>query len=49
MQDVHVKLNPGLIWQKQRSKGRRLFSLVNWTFKEETSEVLRLEHSFVRF
>ena len=49
MQDVHVKLNPGLIWQKQRSKGRRLFSPANWTFKVETSEVLRLEHGFVRF
>jgi hypothetical protein len=25
MQDVHVKLNPGLPWQKQHSTKRRLF------------------------
>jgi hypothetical protein len=25
MQDVHVKLNPGLLWQKQHLTGRRLF------------------------
>ena len=37
MQDVHVKLNPGLPWQKQHSAGRRL------KFEEETSKVLHLE------
>jgi hypothetical protein len=47
MQGVHVKLNPELPWQKQFST-RRLFSSANWTkFKEETSKVLHLEHSFV--
>jgi len=29
MQDVHVKLNPGLPWQKQHSTRKRLFS--HWT------------------
>jgi len=42
-----LKLNPGLTWQKQHSTGRKLFSSVNWTFKEETSKVLRLGHNFV--
>jgi hypothetical protein len=27
--DVHVKLNPGLSWQKQHSTNRRLFSPAN--------------------
>ena len=31
IQDVQVKLNPGLPWQKQHSTRRRLFSPVNWT------------------
>jgi hypothetical protein len=31
MQDLHVKLNPGLPWQEQHSTGRRLFSSPNWT------------------
>jgi hypothetical protein len=26
MQELHVKLNPGLPWQKQHSEGQRLFS-----------------------
>jgi hypothetical protein len=39
MQDVNVKLNPGLSWQKQHSTGRRLFSpATGLKFKEETSE-----------
>jgi hypothetical protein len=29
MQDVHVKLNPGLPWQKQHSSIRGLFSPTN--------------------
>jgi hypothetical protein len=29
---VHVKLNPGLSWQKQHSKGTRLSSPANWTY-----------------
>ena len=31
MQDVHLRLNPGLPWQKQHSTRRRLFSQANWT------------------
>jgi len=31
MQDVQVKLHPGLPWQKQHSTRRRLFSPVNVT------------------
>ena len=31
IQDVQVKLNPGLPWQKQHSTRRRLFSPANWT------------------
>jgi hypothetical protein len=30
MQDVHVKLNAGLPWQKQHLTGRRHFSPANW-------------------
>jgi len=30
MQDTHVKLSPGLTWQKQLSTSR-LFSPANWT------------------
>jgi len=30
MQDVHMKLNPGLSWQKQHSTRRELFSPANW-------------------
>ena len=48
MQDVHVKLNPGLPWQEQHSKGRRLFrQQIGLKFTEETSEVLHLEHNLV--
>jgi len=28
---VHVKLNPGFLWQKHHSPWRRLFSPANWT------------------
>jgi len=48
MQDVIMKLNPGLPWQKQHSTRRRLFPPANWNqFKEETSKGLHLEHCFV--
>jgi hypothetical protein len=30
MQDVHVKLNPGLPWKNQQSTKRRIFSAENW-------------------
>jgi len=35
---AHVKLYPGLQWEKQQTEGK---------FKEETSEVLHLGHSFI--
>jgi hypothetical protein len=48
MQGVHVKLNPELPWQKQHSTRRKIFSpTTGLKFKEETSKVLHLEHSFV--
>jgi len=31
MEDVHVKLNPVLPWQKLHSARRRLFLPANWT------------------
>jgi hypothetical protein len=31
MEDVRVKLNPELPWQKLRSTGRRLSLPANWT------------------
>jgi hypothetical protein len=31
IQDVDLKLNPGLPGQKQHSTGTRLFSAANWT------------------
>jgi hypothetical protein len=37
MQDVNVKLNPVLPWQKQRSKEIRSFSPANWTYIEGKS------------
>jgi hypothetical protein len=32
MQDIHVKLNPGFPWQKQRSSRRMFFSAGKWTY-----------------
>jgi hypothetical protein len=43
IEDVRVKLNPELPWQKLRST-RRLSGL---KFEEETSKMLHLEHGFV--
>jgi hypothetical protein len=43
-----VKFNPGLLWQKQHSTVRKLFQQqTGRKFKEDTSEVLYLGHSFV--
>jgi hypothetical protein len=48
MQGVHVKLNPELSWQNQYSTRRRLFhQQTGLKFKEETSKMLHLEHSFL--
>jgi hypothetical protein len=33
-QDVHVKQNPGLPWQKQHLSIRKLFSPAKWTLTE---------------
>jgi hypothetical protein len=41
MQDVHVKLNPGLQWQKHHSFHQQ----IRLKFKEETS---KLENSFLQ-
>jgi hypothetical protein len=46
MQDVHGKLNCGLLWHEQHPTRRKLFSPAHrLKFKEETSIVLHLEHS----
>jgi len=48
MEDVRVKLNPGLQWQKLHSTKRRLFyQHTGLKFEEETSKMLHLEHGFV--
>jgi len=48
MEDVCVKLNPGLPWQKLRSTRRRLSLPANGLkFEDETSKMLHLEHGFV--
>ena len=48
MQDVHLKLNPGLLCQEQHSKNKTLFTTKLYLkFKEKTTETLHLEHSFV--
>jgi len=49
MEDVLVKLNPGLPWQKLHSTRRRIFftSTLDLKFKEETTKMLPLEHGFV--
>ena len=51
MQDVHVKLHPGLSWKKttvekkKKKRRRKLFSPLK--FKKATSKMLYLEHSLV--
>ena len=48
MEDVRVKLNIGLPWQKLRSTRRRLSLLqLGLKFEEEISKMLHLEHGFV--
>ena len=48
MEDVRVKLNPGLPWQKLRSKKEEsLYQQNGLKFEEETSKMLHLEHGFV--
>jgi len=46
--DLHVKLNLSLPWQKQHSREEgSLRQQIGHKFKEETSKVLHLAHSFV--
>jgi len=47
MQDVHVKLNPGLTWQKRHSKSRLCHQKIALELQAETSKMLPLEHSFM--
>jgi len=48
MEDVRVKSNPGLPWQKLHSTRRRFFyQQIGLHFEEETSKMLHLEHGFV--
>jgi hypothetical protein len=49
MQDIRVKLNQGLPWQKLHSTRRRLFfyQQMGLKFEEGTSKILHLEHGFV--
>jgi len=50
MQDVRMKLHPGLPWKNQNSTKRRRGRLfLPLKFKEEPSKMLHLEHSFVRY
>jgi len=48
MQDVHMKLYPGLPWQSSfQEEGGSFYQHNGFKFKEETSKVLRLRYSFV--
>jgi hypothetical protein len=48
MQDIYVKLNPGLPWQSSIQREEDYFHRQNkLRFKKETSKVLHMEHSFV--
>ena len=47
MQDVHGKLNKGLPLQSSTRQEHSFHQELGLTFKEETSQVLHLEHDFV--
>jgi len=48
MQDVHMKLNPGLPWKSSfHEEEGSFYQHIGLKFKEETSKVLRLGYSFV--
>jgi hypothetical protein len=48
MQDVRMKSNPGLSWQRSIQQEKGFFHQQSGhKFEEETSKVLHLEHSFV--
>jgi len=48
MEDVRVKLNPGLPWKKLHSTEENSFyQHIGLNVEEETSKMLHLEHGFV--
>ena len=48
MEDVRVKLNPGLPWQKLiQQEEDSFFQQIGPKSEEETSKMLHLEHEFV--
>jgi len=48
MEDVRVKLNPGLPWQKLHQKEEDSFyQQIGLKFEEETIKMLHLERGFV--
>ena len=48
LQDVHIKLNPGLPEQKQHQQEDCSFHRhIGLTFEKETSKVLHLEYNFL--
>ena len=48
MEDVHVKLSPGLTMAKAAfSKKKTFYQEIGLKFEEETNKMLHLEHGFV--
>ena len=49
MEDVHVKLNPGLPWQIciQQEEEDSFYKQIGLKSEEETNKMLHLEHGFV--
>ena len=48
MEDVRVKLNPGLSWKScVQQEEDSLYQQIGLKFEEETSKMLHLEHGFV--
>ena len=47
MEDVHVKLNPGLPWQKLHLAKDSFYQQIGLKFEEEANKMLHLEHDFV--
>ena len=48
MEDVHVKLNPGLPWQSCiQQEEDSFYQQIGLKFEEETNKMLHLEHGFV--
>jgi hypothetical protein len=48
LHDIHVKLNPGISWQKHHSRRRRFFTIKFYlNSRKKLLKVLNLKHSFV--